>query len=214
MKALIVISILSLLLTACGAPADIKQKNKHRTRGKYRPITNSKPHYFITLSGKIAPKLQGKQIPFSFKMTYYTMNPKCNITTNWFEGVESAQTQQFTYDIDIKKKNYELKIALNRYQPGFCQWAIRKMSYSLPGQNETVVAYFTPCGSALSCKGQNIADKSINYSPTSRVRCDKNRTSKWICPFNQEINFFSDGLFIPRDKNYHFTLNLNTGGES
>ncbi len=95
--------------------------------GKYKPIKNPHPKYFMTVRGWIDPGLYNTLI---FTEEYYSTNDKCEVTINHIEGVSIERTKAITYKIHTKNHRFSKKLPLDYYKPGFCKWHIVDISYS------------------------------------------------------------------------------------
>ena len=133
------IGLILLTLTACSS------SQPPANTGKYKPVVNPHPQYFVTVSGHIDPEL-AKAVHLSWQTTAWTKNKKCNVTYNKLEGVVGWRNQVTHYPVKIDAHgNYSIKIPIDHYLPGYCAWQMRTISFNLqdiwPG--EALVASFS-----------------------------------------------------------------------
>jgi len=139
MKWILLFLTISVLLHACGnaPPAPMPKK--------FQPVVNPNPNYFMTVKGHVAPELAGK-VKLVWVTEYYTANPECEVVTNQFEGVRNAR--EIKNSLVVKPNstgNYEYKIPLDKYLPGFCRWQVGQTLFNLGNIKEnTVVSFFDP----------------------------------------------------------------------
>ena len=132
MKWILLFLTISVLLHACGnAPPPPMPK-------KFQPVVNPNPNYFMTVKGHVAPELAGT-VRLVWVTEYYTANPECEVVTNQFEGVRNAREVENTLIVKPNSSgNYEYKIPLDKYLPGFCRWQVSDSSYILSSKNNTL----------------------------------------------------------------------------
>ena len=92
---------------------------------RYQPITNPNPQHFITLSGKIDPRLDATIV-----VTYQSTSEKCSKFDNWFKGANSLKYQYVNYPIYAEKNHYKLRLNLDNYLSGYCKWKLKGVYYS------------------------------------------------------------------------------------
>jgi len=98
---------------------------------KEKPKLNPQPQYFLTLHGVVSPKLN-KTIQLTFIQAYVGSNPKCAKTTNFLAGIKENPSRSIVYHIHPESNgHYQVKIPLDRYTSGFCQWAPWALGYTL-----------------------------------------------------------------------------------
>ncbi len=95
---------------------------QHRN-DSYKPVINPNPKQFITISGKIDPRISGKIIA-----TYQNSNRKCFVTTNWLEVGPEPRTKEFTYPIKTNNK-YSLKLPVDEILKGKCGWKFEDFDF-------------------------------------------------------------------------------------
>jgi len=106
------------LLSACG-----EHENK-------KPQLNPHPKYRVIISGNIAPNLKWPMY-FGFWATYAAYNPTCKVNVNAFEGVSGQPGHPIFYPVKPDKKgNYQIKIPIDYYLPGQCDWKIAWIDYA------------------------------------------------------------------------------------
>ena len=132
MKKLIFCILIFATLTACSNDnaADKPMPSK------FKPVVNPHPKYFMTVKGYIAPSLLDK-VKLVWETTYVTSNPKCQLTINDFEGVHAPRQVTDKLIVQPNSKGiYENKIALDKYEKGFCGWKIRSIGYNILAFNK------------------------------------------------------------------------------
>ncbi len=93
---------------------------------RFHAWKNPHPKQFLTLYGKIDPKIQ-KVI---LSVYYGTTNPKCDHYVSWIEG--ATGNYAISYDITLQPNQdgtYEQKIPIDKYEKGFCDWEPGDVSY-------------------------------------------------------------------------------------
>ena len=139
MKKLIFCILIFATLTACSNDnaADKPMPSK------FKPVVNPHPKYFMTVKGYIAPNLLNK-VKLVWGTTYVTSNPKCQLTINDFEGVHAPRQVTDKLIVQPNSKGiYENKIALDKYQKGFCGWTLSNMQFDLGDVKNNVIAIFS-----------------------------------------------------------------------
>lgn len=116
-----------MLIVLCGlALAACNQQ--HSTKDE--PQLNPHPKYFVTISGTINPHLKHR-IYYLLRSTYGAYNPKCTVWVNHFEGVKGipGHTEYYSAKPDANG-HYVVKIPIDHYKPGKCNWKIAGISYT------------------------------------------------------------------------------------
>ena len=198
MKRMLLIVSLVLLLSGCG------DKHPAAMPKKFQPVINPHPQYFMTVKGHIAPELVSK-IKLKWQAVYSTTNSACDETYNKFEGVVGWRQIIKNFEATVDKQgDYEIKIPLDHYQLGFCQWKISMiLDYSGIENHGSSVAQFYPCGKSASCE---LLDKSLPGSYITKSLstniCRYDTKKQLLCQTNDNSYGFSDAQQIPRDDNY------------
>ena len=142
-KSLIIIASLLLLLAGCSGSNHYPDSTK--VPAKYKPTVNPHPKYFMTVKGFIDPRLQHR-IHLTIVVEYDTYNPKCDLWISHFNGVQSPWQIFNDYPIHPDNKgNYHIKIPLDYYLPGKCDWnaaAILYRDYKTSDSNSPFVVMF------------------------------------------------------------------------
>lgn len=119
-----VIVVLSLLLFGChdaGSNAN-------------EPKINPKPKVFFTLHGHVAPQLRGKLF-ITFMQTYVSTNFKnkhCWHVDNPLAGGKNSYSKIDYYPLKPDAEgNYEIKIPLDKYEAGVCEWRANQTYYAM-----------------------------------------------------------------------------------
>jgi len=196
---LIIILLCGLILTACN--------QQHATKNE--PQLNPHPKYFVTISGTINPHLK-HMIYYLLRSTYGAYNPKCKVWVNHFEGVKGipGHTEYYPAKHDANG-HYVVKIPIDRYKPGKCNWKIARISYTfsdnpIPQDKKSV---FGRHGDLIAC-GHYGHPQELPGIPIL------NKVSLYHCGsggFNQcNGNTLSAGYnnSVPRNKSYHFIQDI------
>jgi hypothetical protein len=95
-----------------------------------QPTLNPHPKYYVTVSGNIAPDLPHPMY-MAFWATYGGYNPKCKVWVNFLEGIPGMPGHPDFYPVKPDAKgNYIVKIPIDRYKPGRCDWKIAWIDFS------------------------------------------------------------------------------------
>jgi hypothetical protein len=125
--------VLAGLLSAC----DDSNKPVENT-GKYAPILNPHPKYFFKAYGTLAPGIK-KSIKLSFVLDYSTEKKECLVSVNKLAGVYSVRNEITKYTIKPDKNGYyQLKIPLDKYEPGYCNWSWGSIHYVIVGSRHKI----------------------------------------------------------------------------
>jgi len=158
---------------------------KHaREKHRYLPILNLHPKNFITISGKIDPRLNGAIIAI-----YETENEKCFIVTNVLEGANYPRQTQFIYPIKTKNHTYSLKLPVDKLLAGQCKWMLNGFFYR--------------------AQYNNLSDKSFIFAFNKKnVSLKKKYHANVTCKINKlESKSYLD---CSPALNYHFLLPKNS----
>jgi len=201
MKWILLFLTISVLLHACGnAPPPPMPK-------KFQPVVNPSPNYFMTVKGHVAPELLSK-INLKWQAIYSTTNPACDKTYNKFEGVVGWRQVALNFETHVDKQgNYEIKIPLDHYRQGFCQWKISMLiDYSGISNHGSSIAQFYPCGKSQSCIGRNDSPPDPYVTKVLFMNvCKYDLKTQLSCTLNNKSYGFNDGQQIPRNNNYLLT---------
>jgi len=96
---------------------------RHQTAMK-QPVLNPHPKVFVTVSGKIDPKLK-----ITLRSFYNSTNPDCKAVDDWFEGAYSSRSKMLLYPIEVKNKKYSIKIPVDGIESGYCKWKLVLLNY-------------------------------------------------------------------------------------
>jgi len=183
------------LISACGQ----HEKNK--------PQLNPHPKYRVTISGNIAPNLKWPMY-FGFWATYAAYNPKCKVDVNTFEGVSGQPGHPIFYPVKPDKKgDYQIKIPIDYYLPGKCDWKIAWIDYSYgyhpiqPNKDKALrIGTVMQFGNA----------KNKKENPTFPVS-----TTATLHECNKNLDFCGNTLAawytnkVTRSRSYHFIQNVS-----
>lgn len=110
MKTQLILSLCTLL-TACSSG------QPQGNTGKYKPVVNPHPQYFLTIHKSLTMSLSRLKAVTQ----YVAYNQQCNIVTNKFEGARAYRSKAVIHYPSDNQQNI-LRIPFDRYLPGFCQW--------------------------------------------------------------------------------------------
>jgi len=166
--------------------------------GKYRPIKNAHPKYFMTVKGWIDPGLYNTLV---FKVEYYSTNDKCRVTINHIEGASIERVKTLTYKIHTKNHRFSKKLPLDYYKPGFCKWHIADISYSYWISKDNTIAFFKLNNEPTGIK--EIGTGKLNAANASETLLFSHSDYRYL-----KIKNFSDNLTAPLKNNLTYTLIL------
>jgi hypothetical protein len=181
-----------LILTACS------NSQVATNTGKYKPIINTHPRYFVSVSGHIDPQIV-KAVHLIWQTTAWTQNSKCQVTLNQFEGVVDNRYQEDDYPITPNQQgNYAIKIPIDRYLPGYCDWRMRSISFNLAYLGKVLVASF-------SKKHRKLQDRLAH----SNIGCHWNEEHKFNCKFFGNFEAYGHSTYdVNPYQNYQYQLNI------
>jgi hypothetical protein len=151
MSSAIILSMLSL--TSCSSLRE-------------QPHLNPNPKYYLILKGHITEKLRN-QIKLRFIQDYVGANPKCASESDPISGIMENPAKSITHlaEPDVNG-NYEIRVPLDKYLPGYCNWQSWSMGIALTDEEH----YYEPDGLAF-----------VNYSNTESIAKSSNFYN-YICP--------------------------------
>lgn len=179
------------LVAGCGS-------NHGKNDGKYKPVVNPQPRYFMTVEGRVDPILT-KKFKLKLGMRYYSTNPKCRVLSQYSSPLEGAKFDRDLSDFYVVKPNdagqYHIKIPLDKYKSGYCRWQPLWLGYTLTDSKlaENDIAYFL---------GKKKTNSKHHASQT--LSCVLGFGCKYVSDA-----FFKSSLY-PRG-NYQFSLNIISG---
>jgi hypothetical protein len=185
----VIIGAILLCLTACS------NSQVATNTGKYKPIINTHPRYFVSVSGHIDPQIV-KAVHLIWQTTAWTQNSKCQVTLNQFEGVVDNRYQEDYYPVTPNQQgNYAIKIPIDRYLPGYCDWRMRKLAFSIANLKNVLIASFS----------KTVLPQS--YPTVKNLLYCKVKNFSYTCQFKKRIVVFNGTDYdIPFNRNYHFKL--------
>jgi len=158
----VVMLILTLSLTGCASVANEPQLNPH-------------PKHFLTIEGVVSPKLEGKT-NMSFVQVYAGPNSKCLKTVNALAGIQEVPTQTVDYKPKFDNQGkYIVKIPLDKYLSGRCDWAPARLLFNLQGPN--LQPYVDYVGLITFAK-KNVRVKDDCFTRTVDIKCGN---FPWTC---------------------------------
>ncbi|MCK4870170.1 MAG: hypothetical protein KAS93_03580 [Gammaproteobacteria bacterium] len=120
-----------LVLVCCVVAGCDSSGQQAKNVGKYAPILNAKPKYFVTVKTAVASSLQKKIMPI-WIVTYKTTNKACEVTTNSLEGVVLPRIIREHIKSKVVDGRYkDLVIPIDKYKPGYCHWKTGYISYKV-----------------------------------------------------------------------------------
>jgi hypothetical protein len=183
-----------LILTACS------NRQVATNAGKYKPIINTHPRYFVSVSGHIDPQI-AKAVHLIWQTTAWTKNPKCNVTYNQFEGVVGWRSHVTHYTVKPDSKgSYFIRIPIDRYLPGYCDWRMRSISFSLQGNwlGQVLIANF-------SKKHRKLQDRLAR----SDIGCCWDKEHRFNCKFFGNFEAYGHSTYdVNPYQNYQYQLNI------
>jgi len=122
---IILAPIVLIFTTVAGATYYNKAKDYIAGKTYAKPVVNSHPKEFLTVEGHIKKGLSVKLI-----VNYETNNPKCDVTTNWLEGVSGAKGYDLVYQLTPNPQGqYEVQLPLDGLVSGECHWRSEAIYY-------------------------------------------------------------------------------------
>ena len=185
-----------LILSLCTLLAACSGGQPQGNAGKYKPVVNPHPQYFVTVSGHIDPQF-AKAVHLSWQTTAWTKNPKCQVTINKFEGVVDERYQEQVYPVKVDKQGYyHINIPIDHYLPGYCDWRMRLISFTVADLKNVLIAGFA--------EKQQIP---FNHTVTNKIYCHQSSLGSYKCRFKNRIKVFNGTNFnVPFDQKYYFKL--------
>lgn len=95
-------------------------------------IVNPTPKYFVTIKGNIEPHMP-YPMTVMFRASYAAYNPKCAVKQGWLSasGLSAMPAKNVIYSAKPDKQgNYVIKIPIDAYQTGSCDWKIAWIMYA------------------------------------------------------------------------------------
>ncbi len=178
---------------------------------KFQPkIAKTPSKYFMTVKGYVAPEYR-KHLKLTWILVYETHNPKCDYTISKFNGVYSSQDKLLFYKVKPDSSgHYEYKLPLQKYEPGFCKWAVSGLYYAfgvLPKHESPLSSVAT--GVAIFSNKAQEASKKNSYQNFScaNLSCEGFSGLKFI----SGDHFSSSSAVISPFQNLRLEFNLLKG---
>lgn len=195
-KLCLVIAAIAAIAVVASLSLDHGDYVSHRQ--KFDPAPNLNPKYFVVAHGHIALSLLDK-VNLSWKATYISHNPKCQYYPNSyvkFEGVPSDRAVVSFWKAQADAKgDYQLKIPLDKYLPGYCQWSIFKLYFSLNNIRSRYVGAFA--------SGDVAAPSSI----ANTFVCVKIK-NKLLCKSRGPYKSLDSFAHVSNKRSYDISLNV------
>jgi hypothetical protein len=177
--------------------------------GKYKPIINTHPRYFVSVSGHIDPQIN-HSIQLKLVARYTSTLKACDIDHDKFEGIVNWRWRDVVFEpVRDQAGDYYIKIPLDYYRPGYCHWSVASINdfSGILSTPESTLMTFAPCGNSATCitnktkitnlyKHKAIYNNYCHESGSGEVKCSPGKST-----------FFSDGSSVPRNQNYQFIQN-------
>jgi len=129
MRAGYTLAILGLAILLAGCSGSNHYPDSTKVPAKYKPTINPHPKYFMTVKGFIDPRLNDR-IHLTIVAEYDNYNPKCNMWISHLQGAEGPWQIFRDYPVHPDKKgDYHIKIPLDYYQSGKCDWHAAAIRY-------------------------------------------------------------------------------------
>ena len=175
------------------------------------PVKNDNPRYFVTISGNIEPGIS-PSIYMGFWVNYAGYNPNCTTTINWLEGIEGMHAKRDFYTAKPDQAgNYEVKIPIDAYKPGKCDWKIARINYSIENQpiqgKDKYYAKQTLMGFGNRSNPNELPGQPIRPDVTAYINSPVIQDHQGYLLFGGYVNS------TPRNKNYHYTQNIKKGSQ-
>lgn len=189
-----------LVLVCCVVAGCDFSGQQAKNVGKYAPVFNAKPKYYLAVKGKVA-KILLDHVKIAYVATYYAQNNKCDITTNALEGVRTPRALHFSYPVITDGRGlYEQKIPLDKVHAGLCKWNLVAIDYKINDHskrnNGTTIAFFNV--------GRVVKSSTVGGA---LLQCDKHGVCRqlFVLPLAKHSNDT-----ISAHKNYSYALNINS----
>ena len=185
-------------------------------QSKPKPTLNPHPKYYVRVTGNIDPRFNPK-IQMGLWASYGGYNQKCLKWVNKFEGVKGMPGHVDYYPVKFDEQgNYSVKIPIDRYQLGKCQWKLTWIDYAydihpLPSKKRDVkvgigdLIRFGLRGAPQELPGMPIPPKGTMLCKSSRQFKKDNCSGSMIGAGYTE--------FVPRDFSYHLVENIKKIGK-
>jgi len=176
--------------------------------GKDTPKINPHPTYFVTISGHIDPHLKAP-VYLGFWASYAGYSQHCEKTANILAGTKKlpGKTKFFPAKTNAEG-NYEVKIPVDLYLPGYCDWKIANIITSWQFKKPLDRNSWKKTGVQSVMSFGNINNEHENPSLPSKkintaILC-KNKSS--FCGGALILAGYVNN--VPRNKNYTLTQNI------
>lgn len=192
---------------------------------KYYPWRNFQPQYSVTIKGHVDPKIAGV-VKLKWIANYSSSVPECDVMYNWFSGNIGPRSRVISFSPIIQPSgDYEVKIPIDYFKPGYCHWEIYYINESTnlyqpdSDDNSATFLWFYPCGYSSGCEISH-----INPITPAEAAYETNAGMDFIYQFNTKhilelqdtdnITSFNDRNIIPRNDSYVYTKNIFLKQES
>ena len=208
MRAGYTLAVLGLAILLPGCSGRNHYPDSTKVPAKYKPTINPHPKYFMTVKGFIDPRLNDR-IHLTIVAEYDNYNPKCNMWISHLQGASSPW--QIFHDYKIKsdsKGSYHIKIPLDYYQPGKCDWHVAYISYVIKDKKhqsdgDTIGSFFKNMYSTK--KNDDVPIRHHHTSGSRNIVC-----SLASCSVKSSGEFLKSRDFISYKQSYHYLLNIVT----
>ena len=160
---------------------------------KYLRIEKWHPKYFMTIQGKIDPKIAKE---FRFFMDYSTSASSCD-RVNYIEGVRGVRVKSFELgspQVD-QSGNFTFKISLDRYYSGFCGWEPETLGLIHQGFEYGLLTF---------SKDAVVLRKALN------IVCNEKFGHYFLCKVNkQEMEAIRYGYSFVQPLNQSYIINIS-----
>ena len=177
------------------------------------PRVNAHPKYYVTIHGNIEPHMPYPQVPM-YKATYAAYNPNCGVWISRLEGVSGMAAKNAYYPVyPDAKGNYEVRIPIDQYALGRCEWKIEGIMYTFVSIIPRVNNWSKIWAWADMIRfGKNGNPNELPIFPISvhaTARCGKDGSVN--CIGSEVQGDYAD--YVPREKNYSFIQNIKNKPE-
>lgn len=201
-----------LCLSLCLSLVGCQHQPKHPVP---QPMLNPNPKYFVTISGNIQPHMR-YPMTVKFKAVYAGYHPQCQVWVNKLEGVPGLPAHHKIYAAHPDAKgNYVVRIPIDAYLPGKCQWKMAWVMVSfLPKKldNKNKSEYQDPWSDMIRFGHRGNANELPMYPDFSNATSLCGSDGSWNC-LGEDIT----GSYVKnvsRNKSFHFIQNIKPKKES
>lgn len=169
---------------------------------KFKPTANPHPKYYLIVKGHINQQLQ-KTMHLRLISTYVGTSSRCSFVTNPLAGLKENPARSISYSVNPNKNGaYTVKIPLDYYLAGKCNWTVWGVGYTLTDYDFKM----EPSGYGLVSFDENKYQKYKEYNPKifNFVCSNTNANS---CQISVPKNDYAD-IYLDKEHSFQQTLNI------